>query len=294
MARRRSVGETDSSEMMLDTVCNVFGGVILMAVLLVIQTQASVTRLPDEPQAAQSLAQRRLAIRIERLSGEIDQLTQRQQALQARYAESVSPSTDALMQRRLEFLQATADAKQRVDDRQRELDENAQRLPELARAIAEAQSAARQTRSLIEQLRETILQSRANPDQRTVRLPVSHQSRATSQLAYLVVGRRVYPMWDEAHCRRRQIGFVGIEISPVSGAGMAVSPTGSNPQFLATLTGQPPQTTYVTFFTAVGNESFKSVRTLRELAANRGYDFGYCLYNAADPLIVYPGKPDVE
>ena len=46
--RRRSASPTDSLELLLDTISNVFGAIILMAILVVISAQSTVIRIPKK------------------------------------------------------------------------------------------------------------------------------------------------------------------------------------------------------------------------------------------------------
>jgi len=281
--------------MLLDTVCNVFGAVILMAILVVIQTQTSVARIPlSEESVDQTIANRQLRARINRLRDQCATLAEHEQALLAQYEQAVSPATDVLLQRRTEFMDALADVADRIAATEAATAEHVARQAELDEAAAETadlvagaeQATAEWVRRLGERQREV----------RPIvsRLPVSHESEAVRQLSYLVIDDRVYPMDDAAHCRHIRLDQIRTRIQPISGAGLVVTNDGDNRGFLRTLAAGRTNTHYVTFFVAVGESSFRAVRVLRQLAANRGYDFGYALYERDEGLIVIPGKPDVE
>jgi predicted Holliday junction resolvase-like endonuclease len=52
MARRRSSGEVDSLELLLDTICNMFGGIIFITILVVILTSAQTTQVRKQSESA--------------------------------------------------------------------------------------------------------------------------------------------------------------------------------------------------------------------------------------------------
>ena len=295
MRRRRYAGGDDSSEMLLDTVCNVFGAVILMTILVVIHTQTSVARIPPSAESVeQTIAIRKLRFRIDQLNRELASLADYEQLLRDEYDRNVTPTTDLVMQRRVEFVEALADVQDRITQARAGLGEQTQQrtqheqdTDDVAEETAEVEQAiAEWVRRLADRQREV----------RPIasRLPVSHQSPAGEQLAYVIAGDRAYLMDDAAHCRREFIDYVRMRIEPIDGAGWAIEAGGSNQQFLQSLATGRPETHYVTFFTGIGDQSFEAVRVLRELAANRGFDFGYALYDLEEGLIVMPGKPNVE
>ncbi|MHC4561147.1 MAG: hypothetical protein ACYS8X_00050 [Planctomycetota bacterium] len=294
MASRRSKFDADSSAMMLDTICNVFGGVILMAIMVIMHTQAAVSRAPKaNPEDADIvLSARRMHFNAQSLQRLIEELAAAAEDLDASYSTAVSPVRDILIQRRAAFRGALATA---ATQRQQTTDltaQDEQTLVELTEAasLLEAENGP---------LAETVDRQRAaldlRPvDPRTIRLPLSHKSRTNLQVCYVVRGDRVYPAWLRQHCRVIPVSKTQREWIPVEGAGFVVEETGRNAAFVASLSRFAARRHYVTFFTCATDRSFQSVQTLRRLVAEKGYDFGYCLFEANEKLIITAGKPDVE
>jgi hypothetical protein len=73
--RLQSASESDSLELLLDTLCNVFGGIVLIACLLAIlpRQEMSSPLMPSESASAEMLERRLIAAREEtiRLKSEI-------------------------------------------------------------------------------------------------------------------------------------------------------------------------------------------------------------------------------
>lgn len=280
--------------MMLDTICNVFGGVVLMCVLVVIQTQAAVQGLTADDQAVReaSLTAREMALQTETDAADLEILLQQRQMLENSCDRNIASTTNDLLDRRQEFLAGIAAAELLLDDLQARQGDLESQLSEADADFEDAQALLEQAQQDSDEQADTSGQE--VPPAHQLRLPVSHQSRAARQLAYVVAGGRVYPAWEPEHCQHIDVGRGGTEWRPVSGAGLAVSGDDPNAGFVETLAEGTARTHYVTFFVEATDQSFEAVQVLRKFVGDAGYDFGYAVYSPDNPLVVYDGKPDVQ
>ena len=79
MSRRRSANPSeDSLELLLDTINNVFGAIILMAILVVIQATTTAVRIPKQDPDAEkrALSGKELEFEVKRLTHELAGLKQ--------------------------------------------------------------------------------------------------------------------------------------------------------------------------------------------------------------------------
>jgi len=293
MARRAKTEDSDSCELMLDTICNVFGGMILMAVLVVIQTQATVARLPQaEREAAEaSLDIRKVEFEIGRMESGIAALKQQQSDLKSKYSAKVSPHTDKLLTRRQAFSKAIEDAKRRVADgtKKHQADQNNLKKTRAQQGLAE--KTIKDRRDQVARVRRE--QMRLDQiSRKKIRLPMTHQSRAPRQQILLVHGRHVYIYPD--HCSIQRLAEDAQKVTPEAGKGLAVGKDGRVENSATALARINPRTYYLTLFVSDKNNSFVSFQAIRALMVAKGFECGYSTYNASTGLIISPGNPGVE
>lgn len=116
MARRRSDIGADSLDLLLDTICNVFGGIILMAILVVLQTQTSAGRIP-EPAAEdvqRTVEAQRLRFECERLANRAESFAQHRDAVAGTFQATTSPTGERLADAQGEFRKAIDEAHRRI------------------------------------------------------------------------------------------------------------------------------------------------------------------------------------
>ena len=298
---RRSQEQADSAELMLDTICNVFGGIVLMSILVVINTQAAVEGLADNREAAQraGLEARRIEIEISGVKDALDVLEEERPPLEQRYAADVPPEIVALLNRLGEFHTSIDEALRRLEQLRRRQSELAEDIEDADDDLKDAEgdlAAANGEKAAAEAAANAARAVRM----RDVRLPMSHEPEAEKQLVYVVDRGRAYPE-DHYTVVEPEISIVNGELKitegkliPVAGAGIAVSPEGQNTEFLATLKGTTSRSHYVTFFVRATDEAFVAVQVMRQLLGDRGYEFGYVIYGADDPITFGYGRPDAE
>jgi hypothetical protein len=293
MARRVKTEDSDSCELMLDTICNVFGGMILMAVLVVIQTQAIVARLP---QAEREAAEARLDIRkvefeIGRHETSIAALKQQRSNLKEKYSATVSPHTDKLLTRRQAFSKAIGDAKRRIAGATKEHQADEDNLKEVRAQQGRAEETLEERRDHVARVRRE--QVRLDQiSRKKIRLPLTHQSRLPRQQILLVHGRHVYLCPD--HCSIQRLTDSANKVTPDASEGLAVGQEGRVEGLTTALSVISPRTHFLTLFVSDQNASFESFQAVRALVVAKGFECGYFTYYASVGLILSPGNPGVE
>jgi len=290
---------------MLDTICNVFGGVVLMSILVVMNTQAAVEGLADNREAAQwaNLAARRIQIDINGVKEVLEILEEERLPLEQRYAADIPPEIVALLNRLGEFRTSIEEALRRLEQLRGRQSELAEDIEDATRELEEAKDDLADANEEKKAAKAAGEAARAET-MRNVRLPMWHEVTAEKQLAYVVDRDRVYPGWQEKHVEviepkismvDGELTFVQGKLIPVPEAGIPVSREGGNAQFLGTLRNTTSKSHYTSFFIRATNEAFVSVVIMRGLLGDRGYEFGYFIYGAdADVTFGYGGRGSGE
>ena len=277
MARRIKTEDSDSCELMLDTICNVFGGMILMAVLVVIQTQATVARLPQaEQEAAEaSLDIRKVEFEIGRQETSIAALKLQQSDLKDKYSAKASPLTDELLTRRQAFKKAIEDAKRRITDGTKKHQADQDNLKNVRAQHGQAEETLKERRDQISRVRRE--QMRLDQiSRKKIRLPQTRQIRGSTQVDFLIRGKHVYPR--EA-IRIQQLANGGREAIPIEGKGFIVDQKGKVEGLAAALSRFNRGTHYIILWVAENNDSFESFQVVREMVVAKGFNCGYVAQN---------------
>lgn len=304
MAARREGLASDSTELLLDTICNVFGGIILMAILVVLLTQSSAGRIPDptSEEVDRALEAQRLRFEIGRLRRRLADLEEHRAEIERTFLATTSPTGERLTGAVHEFRKAIIEAKQRVVASQKA-------LTHARRDQVEAERELRATTTRIDEKREEFrrlearLESAQTSRRKDVRLPHRSGSGRGTPRYYVVKGGNVYrfgqgplPRWEGGPYRVEDCmvsplgGMTGAEVRPVEGAGMRVpkEQRGLSP-FLATLDRCHPRTHYIFFFVYPDSESFASFQRLKEIAVGRRFSYALTpVAPGADYITIVP------
>lgn len=282
--RHRAVGASDSLELLLDTICNVFGGIILMAVLVVLMTQGWVGSVEGHASEDIEAARQEVA----RLRALRETLRAESTRLQDAAAATASPDTEGLLVRQRDFEDAVAAAEQR--------------LPALEAAMAgarrelstsEAESAIEQKRledgeAQTTSLRRRLIRLESQPREK-VRLPHRKGTAYGTARYYVVQGGKVYrcgvggtSRWTggsyrEEDCIFEPVGSIiakAARITPVKGAGIQVPPAGASAAAVVkTLQMCRPDTHYVVFWVHTDSSSFESFQRMKSIVVDEGYRY---------------------
>lgn len=299
MARRQSDLGADSLDLLLDTVCNVFGGIVLMAILVVLQTQTSAERIPD-PEAKdmeRALEARRLRFECEQLEERAADLAQHRDEVARTFRATTSPTGERLADAQEEFRKAIDEAQRRVKAAEAEAAagrEGQVRHEDLLRAAAQSlKEKQREVAGLEEQARES---QESRPQQ--VRLPHRRGLSTGTARYYVVKGRRAYALDPEhrldwygneqrlGHCTVMPLAFSrGAKVTPIDGTGYVVPDgAGGASAFMSSLRGFPANDHYVVFFVYGDSESFAAFQALKDAVVGSRYRY------MADPIIPEGGS----
>jgi hypothetical protein len=288
--RRRTEDESDSLELLLDTITNVFGGIILMAILVVIQTQVTVGGLPDvgEDGRARILAEKELAFRADQLEEELLRLRSSMDSAESTFELTATPNAGRLDDRKAEFLAAIQAAQEGLKKRVKARREAQAQLERTEREAGRQEDELAQIETEEESLKRQ-LGVVASRNARRVRLPFQHSNSLRIQYSILVDGEKAYRL--KLDCVATPFGR-GTLHSPVSSAGYRVADPESQKVLLAAPLSS--RSTFISFWVSRKNSSFATYQTLRKLFTEKGYEYSLYSYDSQTGLVLFSGNPDVE
>lgn len=294
MRSRIRDGESDSLELLLDTICNVFGGIILMAILVVLQTQTAAGRVArmTRQQEGAALVNHKMQAELARLERQRDELLKQKQTLTETFRAAATPSMEALLDRRAAFLRRIAQAQTRLDEIRDHRQEAASQAAQFDKKWAELEDLKTQTKEKSERLEEQI-RNAIKPLPKTVRLPRQHAQSAFRQLNYMVLDAKVFP-FDPSHCEITETASA-MRVRPKPDGGIAVPAEGGDlSAFLATLGGSSPRTHFMSFWVCGTSRSFQTFQNIRNAVVDRRYEYSVGTYAAGQDLMLGRGRPPVE
>ena len=279
MAKRVKTEDSDSCELMLDTICNVFGGMILMAVLVVIQTQATIARLPQaEREAAEaSLNIRDIKFEIGRQEKQVAALKEQQSDLKDKYSDRVSPHTDTLLTRRQAFSKALQDAKSRIAGGTKKHQADQDNLKNARAQQGRAETTLEERRDQIARVRREHMRL-DQISRKKIRLPQTRQSRGFKQAAFIVRGRHVYPCGDGDY-KTKQLANGQQEVIPIEERRLLVAQNDKVEGLDAALSMYNRRTHFIILFVSRNNDSFVSFQAVRKKVVAKGFECGYVAEN---------------
>ncbi len=293
---KKKGNDNDSLEMLLDTICNIFGGIILMTLLIVLQTQTAANQLQNRQKRldADSVRSQQLQAEYIRLQQLIDDVRQRQQDLQNQYQDRLTPEIVASIEKNTQYEQALilAQAKQEainqlIDEAIADQSRQEQTRTELTAQIGPLKA---ETELLARQLNKN-----AEMPQ-NMRLPYTHYQEFSNFYDCVIMGNVVYSLNDPimkvgaaprtcGHCRiSSQSGESGIKVEPIKGQGYALQ------------NGQPGQDFFdaikpfnaLNIFVCGDDQSFKTFQIIKNAVLNRNYSYRTAYYSPQAGLVVYP------
>jgi hypothetical protein len=267
MSRRRQ-HQPDSLELLLDTMCNTFGGIIMIALLIALLSRdASSENATDH---------------IQRLLESIEQRTAEAQQLQQRLQISEPETTAAfeLLTQRDELRRSTETERQTIQSNNTALAAMPQVDPaEAERLVAQLQAKTNEVQTLQQQI-EREMQAR----QRALRLP---RERATGKKTYYFIVRfgRIYPV-HAMRDGRRELNTQTLDWRQTAGGETATPKAGLGfdvPTFARLFAEIPAQTYSIHFI--VYNDSFPIFLAARQVPMARNYDTGWEFLPEDRPVI---------
>jgi hypothetical protein len=278
----------DSLYLLLDTLCNTFGGIILLAVLVVILTNTQKTQSASSSDS-QEMLQRRLTLALTNLQ----QSLQLASSLQARTNDGRWKDQLALLAQRKDLQDAIQQSRDLAAQNSKELDaanaaDPADRVKRLNAELAAAQARLADKSNSLAAVDENIkrltqrqaalepqIAARVKDMQRPMRLPKEHES--SKKVVYIIVQYgRIYP------CRNADLSRNDTDIDWASffeyEVAHPIPAKGLNPvQDIAVLNAYfkslSADSTFVVF--CVFEDSFPAFLRVRELAIANGLAYGW-------------------
>jgi len=291
--KQRTAQETDPLELLLDTICNVFGGIILMAILVAIQTQNTADSVAhDRSQVERDVACRKLEMELRTIQEKMQELKDLKAELTRQLQDRATPELAVLIEKEQAYSERLNEAEERlrmVGQQAAELRKSASSGTGGLGLIEEKLEAARRrlqdARGDIAQLEKT---------RRKIRLP-HRMGRAIGQPMYMVIrdGSVYHLPWDGLWgSGRRQMGDCIVEsysevvarIRPDDKAGRPALSAGKlDPQIAEKLRATKRNYGVVVFFVYPDTKSYAAFQACKDAALEDEYQY------VANPVVPEDG-----
>jgi RNA polymerase-binding transcription factor DksA len=291
----------DSLYLLLDTLCNTFGGIILLAVLVVILTNREKLQsagVSDSPE----MLQRRLALALTNLQ----QSLQLVNSLQARAGDVRWKEQVALLEQRKDLQDAIQQSRDTMAQNSKDLDaanaaDPADRLKRLNAELAAAQARLAERSNSLAAVNENIkrlnqrraamepqVAARLKDLQRPLRLPKEHETAAKRVVYVILRFGRAYP------CRNADFGrnetditwttfFQWAVATPIKDKGM--DPARDAAALNGYFKSLSDESVYVVF--CAYDDSFPAFLRVRELAVANGLTYGWDPFLSSDGSVKF-------
>lgn len=295
---RRKENQVGSLELLLDTICNTFGGVLFISMLVVVLLNMTSRRVALEPPT--EAAQAELIECQQELAESRHEMTRLQTAVKQQ-----GKIADQILEPDLEDLaRQLAD---RRDTRDRLAQSKDRSLEEISQSQVEVNKIARELKKLDDQMRQARqklahidrrLQEEINSRTRTAKLPTPRTTTKIEVPLFLCGGRlssyakrgpdgSLVP--NPAECQEKKDANNQPYIEPTSGAGTPVDPKGdAGGAVAARLSAFDKDQHYLAVF--VSPNSFGHFATVRNVMVR--LQFGYRLVPFPEGLKIYLGAAD--
>jgi len=298
MTYRRSDIGADSLDLLLDTICNVFGGIILMAILVVLQTQTSAGRIPEPrvEDVQRTVEAQRLRFECDRLREHATSLAQHRDAVARTFQATTSPTGERLADAQTEFKKAIEEAQRRIKAAETEAASGRKEHAESEDLLRTAERSLKDRQVEVRSLEEQLRQSQVSLP-RQVRLPHRRGWSTGGARYYVIKGARAYALDPEhrfnwfggqqraGHCMMTPVSagdfsVRAAKVAPIDGTGYPVprEPGGAD-AFMSSLARYPAGSHYIVFFVYNDSESFAAFQTLKDAVAATSYRY------VADPVV---------
>jgi hypothetical protein len=285
----------DSLYLLLDTLCNAFGGIILLAVLVVLLTSKEKTQT-SKAADSQEMLQRRLSI----AQTDLRKSQQLAASLQAKASDERLKQQVALLSTRKELQDAIQQTRETVAQTSKDLDtasavDPSERLKFLNAQLAAAQAykleatnsltaAEENTKHLKQRLADLERQVTAKLDelQRPLRLPKEHETG--KRVIYIIARYGHIYLCRNFDLSRNETDIdwtttlTGETAEPKQGFG--IDPTGSTAGLINFFKNMSDDSVYVAF--CVYEDSFPAFIRAKQLASNCGLAYGWEPFQISD------------
>lgn len=275
---RRNRTSSDSLDLLLDTICNTFGGVLFISLLVTIMLNMSSDSAPLEPPSADAQAALETAQdQLEKAKHDVQVVQaalEEQQRLVRRFADPTIRSTASQL---TTSQQALA----------RQLSQHQQNLTDAAKNQAKVNEVAREVRSLEEarraaqeqlRLAQEALAEEVSRRERTISLPKLRETQKVEIACFLKAGRlhvsvknQGGQLANDSSDTETRTDAEGQYITPKAGAGTSVNLNANNEAIEQRLASFNPNLHYVAIF--VWKDSYEHFQWLRNVLVRRGFEY---------------------
>ena len=292
---------SDSLELLLDTICNIFGGIILMAILIVIQTRVTSGRLP-KPESQDNervLEARKLRFEYDRLQRKIEDVRKQKEDLTNRYQSTASPVTTQLLEARRNFSEALKKATEKEKQMREEVNQSRQVLLNNEMSLREITAEWDAMKKEHETLERQLKTASQGPSKQ-LRLPHRRYVGGSNWCYYVVKGKHAYLLETVSYsssshrsgqCMVEPIDHIArpaARITPIENNGYFVRMKRQSTAFLNSLKKYSPSRYSVSFFVFGDSESFASFQELKHTVLDNGYLYSVTAYSPEEGLVVHP------
>ena len=285
MARRRSTGDSDSLELLLDTICNVFGGIILMAILVVLLTQTTAGRLPDpEPEDVErAFLVQRMRFERRQLEQRLDDLNDYRQEISETFQTTTSKTGERLAEAHTSFQEAVEGASERLQQTSGSVNAKRRQRNQASGQFQEAERDRSEQEEELARLQDKLRHAESAVAQQ-VRLPHRRGAALGQPVYYVVKGKQAYSLADvnwyggthrTGQCTATPLGSQdAAAVRPIEGEGYPAPVDGANAgAFRASLMPHSPASHYLVFFVYDDSTSYASFQGLKDVAVEARYAY---------------------
>jgi len=276
-----------SLDLLLDTICNMFGGILLMAILVVVLTQTSASHIsPDvSMDIKEAMESRSLRAEILRLENATLELKTKTAAAQSQYVSSVPLVMRDLLDRRQAFAEAYLNALRRLETASQQRETTANDLALLEQETTRVTDALSAKTAELDRVRNQLLAKPASMP-RNVRLPHRRGKVEGTASYYLVKGDKAYRVgpirwtggaYPTGDCIGTPVPYSHppqVQLRPKDGAGLKITERpGKADPLAASLRRLSPRTHYVVMFVYDDDRSFASFQQMKNMILDKGYRY---------------------
>jgi len=284
---RRYDTSMSSLDLLLDTICNMFGGILLMAILVVVLTQTSASHIsPDVPMdIKEAMESRSLQAEILRLENATLDLKTKVVATQSQYVSSVPLIMRDLLERRQAFVEAHRNALRRLETTSQQRETVANDLALLKQEATRVTDALSAKTTELDRVRNQLLAQPASLP-RNVRLPHRRGKVEGRAVYYLIKGDRAcrvgrirwtggaYPTGDCIGTPVQNSHPPQVQLRPRGRAGLKITEhPGKDDPLAASLRWLSPRTYYIVMFVYNDDRSFASFQQMKNMILDKGYRY---------------------
>ena len=289
MKPRASTSDVSSLDLLLDTICNMFGGILLMAILVVVLTQTSASQfsMPEHRHVEETLDARALRQEVLVSEGAIVDLKIKASLVRANYEARVSPAVDMMLVRREEMQNAFKKAARHLEDTRKHISDETAFLAIAASQTAKLERVLSATKAEHENLAKLLrfpVHLRGK-----VRLPHRRGAIAGQAEYFIVMGRKAYyvgyrhrghahlhveDLTDLTLPRVRAIYEQPIKIQPKETAGFSVPENvEQSAPWRQRLSQYRAEEHYLVFFVWNDSDSFAAFQRLKNSALTKRFQY---------------------